>query len=257
MQYRSFTITAVTVMIAAMFNVNVSVAHAEEAGAAHPRMAVKPLAHIEASELRDVLALLDVRYVVKSEMNVIVLKGSNEAIEAALRAIETLDVPAPRLELTLFVVSASKQHDEIREIPPSLAPAIDQLRGVFSYRGFELLDVASLKVLAGRRGYIEGGVNLGADGLGRYQISFSNVRVVPGEKPGGWRFHLNDLNFNLSSNKVKPMVQIRTEVVVREGQKAVIGRSTPQGGDENLVLIVDVRFDRDPDGRHPQESSES
>jgi len=240
-----FKNAAVTLMLAFVFTMNTPLAIAGDEDPAHPRMAVKPLAYIEAAELRDVLALLNVSYVVKPEMNVIVLSGTNEAVDAALRAIQALDVPAPKLELTLYVVAASKQHDESREIPQSLEPAINQMRGVFSYSGFELLDVASLKVLAGRRGVIEGGVNLGAGELGRYRIGFENVRVVPGERPDSWMFHLNNLRFDLNRMRGGEMVEIQTEVVVREGQKAVIGRSTPQGGDENLILIVDVHFDRE------------
>ena len=40
------------------------------------------------------------------------------------------------------------------------------------------------------------------------------------------------------------LARIGTEVVVREGQKAVIGRSTPKGIGDSLVLVLDARIVR-------------
>ncbi len=36
-------------------------------------------------------------------------------------------------------------------------------------------------------------------------------------------------------------VFLKTDVEIREGQKAVVGKSTPRGTDETLILIVEAR----------------
>jgi hypothetical protein len=213
---------------------------------AAPKMtAVKPLAHVDAREFENVLALLEVEYVVKPAMNVIVLKGRKEAIESALRAIEALDQPQPNLELTAFIVSASKTHDESRGIPDDLRPVVDQLRGVFGYSGFELLDAASLRIQVGRRGTIQGGLALGdPEGrtVARYAIRFARVRIAPPDDSAeGWLIRLDDLTFGLTGDGGE-LAQLRTDVAIVEGQKAVIGRSAASGIGDSVVLIVDAKI---------------
>lgn len=210
------------------------------------RMAVKPLAHVEAADLANVLELLDIEWVTEPTMNAVVLRGKKASLEAALHAIDALDQPAPMLELTMLIVSASKDYKELRGIPADLEPVTAQLGGVFGFTGFELLDGMTLNVLAGRSGLVRGGVRLGgADHTpAAYEVRFDSARIAPAsDGADGWLIYLDALRFSLTQEGTQ-LVEIGTEVAIIEGQKAVVGRSTPTGLGDSMVLIVDARVIR-------------
>ena len=125
---------------------------------------VKKLAYVDAIELENILKLFDINYVVQPTTNTIVIRGNPETITGALRAIEVLDQPSPNIELTMYVVAASKDKRENGSVPEKLQPVVEQLHGVFGYRGFELLDEVSLNVMAGHHGLVEGGLPLRSPG---------------------------------------------------------------------------------------------
>jgi hypothetical protein len=211
------------------------------------RVVIKKLAYIDAIELESVLMLLEVDFVVQPTSNTIVLRGQDEYLTSALRAIEALDRPSPNIEMTMYVVAALKEERETQPIPEQLEPVLAQLRGVFGYRGFELLDEVSLNVLAGRSGLVEGGVSLrpNPNTIDRttYTIQFDSARVTPGDtEDASWGIWLDDLNFAINGVNGHRHGRIRTEVIIREGQTAVIGRSTPEGIIDNLVLIVEAQI---------------
>jgi hypothetical protein len=210
------------------------------------RTVIKPLAYIETADVEDVLELLDVEWVAKQNLNAVVLRGKIANVEAALRAIESLDYPVPTLDLKMFIVSASKEREGLQGIPQELETVVSQLGGVFGYSGFELLESMSLKVQTGNGGLVEGGLRLGKeDGEPvSYGVRFRNTRVAPpDDAPLGRMIYLDDLRFWLRAES--DVGKIETEVVVREGQKAVIGRSTPKGIGDSIVLVIEATIVKD------------
>lgn len=204
------------------------------------RTVLKATLHIDVQDVAPVLDLLDIEYALKPDQNIIVLRGEPQSMETALKVIEALDQPRPSFELRLFVLSASKDKPSQGSLSPGLEKAVDQLRELFGYRSFALLDSVFLQVMEGRQGQIDGGVQLaGAAERTPYHLSFRKIHRVP--EADRTRVRLDGLSFELSAPEADSrLAQLRTDVEILEGQKAVIGSSTPGGLAETLVLIVEV-----------------
>lgn len=208
------------------------------------RTVLKATKHIDVGEVQGVLELLDVKFAVKPDQNVIVLRGANGAVENAMRVIDTLDNPRPSIDLRIAVLAASQTDDA--DIPSELEATVDQLRGVFGYSGFVLLDTVLLSVLEGRQGRVDGGLQLGeSTARAAYRFSFQKVTVVP-EEGRRRNIRIKGLKFDVSGELAGSLrASLMTDVQIREGQKAVVGSSTPQGVGETLVLVVQAKASPD------------
>ncbi len=205
-----------------------------------PRTVIKATMHIEVSEAEPVLGLLDVNFALKPDQNLIVLRGDSYEVETAIKVIDALDTPRPMIDLHVYVLAASKQGSA--NVPEGLVEAVDRLQSLFGYSGFQLLDRITLRVLEGRRGQAEGGFLLGEDKTrAGYHFGFDKVSVEPRDSFNNIR--IKRLQFNVSGSL---QAGLMTDVAIREGQKAVIGSSTPQGSEDTFVLIVEAKASPDP-----------
>ena len=218
----------------------------EEADPKKPRTVIKATAYIDASEAEAVLGLLGVDFAVKSDQNLIVLRGESYAVETAIKVIDALDQPRPSIDLHVYVLSASREGNV--EVPKELEGAVAQLRGVFGYRGFNLLDNITLRVLEGRSARADGAIRLGADTERTgYHFSFQKIILAPGPEERLRNIRLKRLKFEVNGQAAgTPRASLMTDVQIHEGQKAVIGSSTPQGVGETLILIVEATAPPDP-----------
>ena len=200
------------------------------------RTVIKNMMHVDATEAASVLDLMDVKYGIKEDQNLILLRGEGYAIDTALKVLDALDEPQPSIELQIFVLSASKEGST--HVPAELSAAVESLKGVFGYQGFEILDNVLLTVLEGRQGRVDGGIRLGNDDKRTsYRFSFRKVTVVPDDE---LKIRLKDLRFEVagSGDAGSLLASLKTDVQFREGQTAVIGSSTPRGLGETLILVV-------------------
>ena len=209
-----------------------------------PRTVIKATIHIEAAEAESVLGLLGVDYAIKPDQDLIVLRGESYAVETAIKVIDALDQPRPSIDLQVYVLAASKGGEA--DVPEALEAAVDRLRGTFGYHGFKLLDNVMLRVLEGRSGRADGGIHLGdnAERTG-YEFAFQKVSVVPEE--GFNHIRIKGLSFDVSGGgDGARRASLKTDIKIREGQKAVIGSSTPEGIGETLILIVEANASPEP-----------
>ncbi len=216
----------------------------ESAASARPRTVIKATKYIEVREATEVLELLDVEFALKEDQNLIVLRGEGYAVETALKVIDALDEAWPNIDLRVFVLAASKEGEA--DVPSELESAVDQLKGVFGYSGFQLLDSITLRVLEGRQARADGGIRLGNDSERTgYHFSFQKILVVPEDDFISIR--LKGLKFDVDGPVAGSLrASLMTDVQIREGQKAVIGSSTPTGIGETLILIVEATAPPDP-----------
>ncbi len=216
----------------------------DEADPKKLRTVIKATQYTDVAEAQAVLELLEVDFALKPDQNLIVLRGEQYAVETALKVIDALDEPRPSIDLNVYVLSASKQGSA--DVPKDLEAAVGQLRSVFGYSGFELLDSITLRVLEGRRGRADGGIRLG-EGTARtgYRFGFQKVSVVP--EDDFLNIRIKQLKFDVNSDVAGTLrASLMTDVQIREGQKAVIGSSTPEGAGETLILIVEATATRGP-----------
>jgi hypothetical protein len=200
------------------------------------RTVIQPIAYLDVTELEDVLQLFDVKAVIKPSINAVILRGEIEKVDGALKALQALDVPVQAMDVTMFVVRASKEKTGNSDIPGELRPAIDQLKGIFGYSSFALLDTVSLRTMHNGSGLVGGTLDLTtADDTSHvsYQVMFSSARIIP--EDGYSVIRLDDLSFDVEKRS-----RLKTDIEVREGQKAVLGRSSMLGLD--LVLIIEAKI---------------
>ena len=242
-------VTRLATSLAFFFLVAVPALAEDETETAKPRTVIKATMHVDVSEVESVLGLLDVDFALKPDQNLIVVRGEDYAVETAMKVIDALDTPRPTIELNVYVVAAS--HQGKTEVPAHLEAAVGQLKTVFGYSGFQLLDTVALRVLEGRYGRADGGIRLGEDdGRTGYSLSFQKASVVP--ENGDLKIRLKGLKFNVDGDaKVGGMLRpvranLMPDVQIREGQKAVVGSSTPQGVGDTLILIIEAKAPRGP-----------
>lgn len=209
--------------------------------------------------LARVLRVFRVHVQAHPELGLITLKGSEEDVAVAVAAARRLDVPAERtvsVELVAHVLGASKERELSGGVPPSLEDVARQLREVFDYRGVRLVD--SLILRARDRGAAKvSGVMSSGPGASSipYELGINRITVVDGGDSREVR--LDGLLFEALVGPLDPpartddpnrprvrsdVVRLVTDLDVREGQKAVVGKAASGGeGREALILVIEAR----------------
>jgi hypothetical protein len=181
---------------------------------------------------------LDTR--VDPQMRVITLSGHRANVTTAEEAIKQLDVPAAAqkdVELTVYFVLGSDAPMG-SAIPTDLQTTVTTLKSTFPYKNYGMLDILSLRTRAGVSANTSGQLSQGR------LTSFSvNSASLEGD---GTMIQLNRLHAGLripvadKDGKTTYLdTGISTEVVdVKEGQKLVVGRSSLNGPDTALFLVL-------------------
>jgi hypothetical protein len=184
------------------------------------------------------------------DMKVITLGGSPEAIAAMEDAIKRLDVPPPpveNIELTAYLLVASEQSGA-KNTSAELDGVIKQLKGVFPYQGYRLLDTLMVRCRNGREGEANGMApsNPGDVNKTIYQFRFRSVTLIPDST--GKRIRVDGLRLGAkmpvrtsSDNYTYIDTGINTDLDVREGQKIVVGKATVDSSNNALFLVLTAR----------------
>jgi hypothetical protein len=184
------------------------------------------------------------------ELRVITVSGSPELVAAVEDAIKRFDVPPPatkNIELTAYLLVAS-DHTTSNTLP-ELDPVVKQLKGIFGYQGFRLLDTLLVRCRDGREGEAVGvappqdsreihktlyslrfkAARISSDSSGR-SIRIDGLRLGPKvpvtTKDGGLTYLDTGIN---------------TDLDVREGQKVVVGKATIEGSSSALFLVLTAK----------------
>jgi hypothetical protein len=193
------------------------------------------LKYADARRVADVLAVFGYGIRSDSEMHAVAVSAPPDAMAAVEDAVKRLDVPAaaPKdVDLVVYMVVASEQVSAGAALPPELQPVADELKKIFSYKSFHLLDSILLRTQPGDRARTSGVVPNGA-----YSFEVQPTSVT--EDPKGRLIRLIDLTLNISMPEGRH-AGIQTEITVREGQRVVVGKSN-MGGDQSLVLVVTAK----------------
>ena len=148
--------------------------------------------------------------------------------------------PAPGKEpsgiaLTVYLVSGFAQPQAVKEeVPQAVSEALQELREVFKYKSYGLIEVVTLR-----------GRNLsGAEVAGvlpdrsQYDFKYARARISP-ESPR--ILHLDGLRLEITrghSGRNETIALVSTDLDVRDGQKTVIGKSVVNGADALFLVIV-------------------
>jgi len=199
------------------------------------------LKYADPQAVRNLLGNFGVNLNMDPRMKVIALSGHRANVTTAEEAIKQLDVPSAAqkdIELTVYFVVGSDQMNVGGAIPQDLQSTVATLKATFPFKNYLMLDVLSLRTRSG--------VSASTSG------QLTNGRLTS--------FHLNSASLEADGNMIRldnlhaglkvPIADkdgkstyvdtgITTDVVdVREGQKLVVGRSSLNGPDTALFLVL-------------------
>src|SRR5438105_4822918 len=100
------------------------------------------------------------------QMKILVVNRPKSDIPEIEQFIQRFDVPPPaiqNIDITIYLISALGQ-PSTGAIPPELEAVIKQLRSMFSYKGFRLIDTQVLRVRPGQGAQASGIVEAGSEG---------------------------------------------------------------------------------------------
>ena len=176
-------------------------------------------------------------------MHAIIVLGTSETVAALEDMVKKLDVAPPNVELTVYLVSGSSQ-GAADELPQDLASAAKQLHGLFQYKRYRMLESFVLRGRDGREGNTSG-ILPGSSSA--YDFRYRSATVSGGtprvvhingmgllvRTPTGGRNQKGEMEYRNAG--------LNTDIDVAEGQKVVVGKSSVNGSDEAMILIVTAK----------------
>jgi hypothetical protein len=138
--------------------------------------------------------------------------------------------------LTVYLVSGLAQAEPSAkdDVPQALAETLQQLRGVFAYKSYKLIETVTLR----GRNFSGSEVAGGLPDSSRYNFRYARARVSP-DAPR--LVHLDGLRLEITRRRTdRPdiVALVSTDLDIKDGQKTVVGKSAVNGGDAVFLVIV-------------------
>lgn len=220
-------------------------------------LAVIEVHNIEPGRLANTLGVLGIARIQPTE-RALVVRGSKAVIKVIEEAVRKLDVAPPQpsiipnVELTVHLLYGSIAEGQDGQLPGELEGTVRQLRSLFPYKSYRVMDSMILRGREGQKTEYSGILGLPAGTNPTNQPSIYELAYVPsvvaGTEPRQVR--LNELHMGLRLPIVSGTfrqgeeVQVQyistgidTDLDAREGQKTVVGKSNVGGGDA-IILVV-------------------
>jgi hypothetical protein len=226
----------VTVLIAAI------VASAQTP-AEWPPPKVIELKHVSPGRIRDSGVLNPFVQSLNADPNgrfIVVTAMTAQKLAAAEELLRRLDAPPKNVELAFHIVAGGAAvQATATPVPADLEPVIKQLRASFSFPSYRLLDTAMVRTRDGSDGMMQGTLSTGA----QYSIQFEPIRVTE-DSPRQVRVNKLRLRHWIITSRTEkgPVTEdayVTADIDVKEGQKAVVGKSTVRDG--AVFLVVSAR----------------
>jgi hypothetical protein len=188
-----------------------------------------------------------------SDNDHIVLSGPKETVAGFEEIIKQLDVPPvikKDVETTVYMIVASMQAANSTPLTPDLDPAVKQLKGIFNYKSFRLLESFVLRSRDGEHGDTNGFLppleNLPPGSKISYQFQYNEVSLDGSDNARVAHFHHLRLAIRVpiavSSGTTSVDASIATDVDVPEGKKVVVGKTSAlEGADGALILVISAK----------------
>lgn len=218
------------------------IAQAEEESAS-PKTVIKRLAYINGEDLREILGMLPLKIVIKADLDTIVLRGRPAPIETALAMIDSMDVPAtlnPSIELRGYILAVAKG-DESVDIPKHLNKVTAELRNIFGYTSYRLIDTIFLRTSHGSGASVGGSASLPESIVQvPYILGFNRAWITNFDRSRTDKETKNIVRLNgLTLRRDQPAIS--TDIEILEGQTAVIGKARLDDRLGDLILVVEAK----------------
>lgn len=218
------------------------------------------LSYVEPSQLASTLGLFDANIQSNDTLGTLTVRARTDvmpAIEDVVRRLDLLQVERA-VEVTAHVLRA-RNDGNTSNVPDHLDPVVEQLRNVFAYSSYDVIDTLVIRGVDGRRPSISGTMALdsGAD-MAEMPVFYTfqgHFRVVSSGE-GVDALRIDELNFELRIPVVSGTsgagddvavrsfqyvnVGINTDVEIPAGTEVVVGKATV--GDSAVILVMTVEF---------------
>ena len=207
--------------------------------------------------LYNLIKMFGVDVQVNGPMKVLAIHGFPDSVAAAETAIRQLDIAPRNIELTVYFVVGSDQANLAgNAVPQDLRDVIAQLKSTFAFKEYRMMDVLTLRTRSGSEAQTSGILN----NASAPRLSVFSIRSATVSEDGGTvridRMHAGlripminraaaaaatgvaDGNFGKVEYRDTGIDQ---DVDVKEGQKVVVGRSSLEGPEKALFLILTAR----------------
>jgi hypothetical protein len=179
-----------------------------------------------------------------------VLIGPEKVVTGAEALLAKFDSPNAmrpdrQMQLRAYLVEASPEATS-GSIPPEIGPAVEQMKKTFSYKGYRLLDTATMLCKDG----VEANGTLPALSVERpdirtnYYLRVQNSSVMEDGKTvalKNFRFNLRLPIRELNSGKFNfAETQVATDLTIQQGQKLVVGKLSSEQPQNAIFLILTV-----------------
>jgi hypothetical protein len=178
--------------------------------------------------------------------------GPLSVVEEIGECIKRYDTPKPAatsrdIEIVATMMLLSPKGTAGEAVPADLEPVVKQLKAIFGFTDFRILETAILRNREGMKGEAAGTASSPGGGQpSTYQILYFNSAVSRGEK--GTVIRLDDVRFQMKVTLAQSgggfqytNVGFNTNLDIREGQKVVVGKAKIDGSDSALVLVISAR----------------
>jgi hypothetical protein len=188
-------------------------------------------------------------------LKIITLSGTPEVVEMLISNIRRLDLSptVKSIELTVHLILGSETD---AKMPGEFRGVLEQLHAIFPFKGYQLLDTTVHRSLEGKGGELNG-VIPGPPEMpsATYRMKFDTANV--NGDGNNRQVSIVGLDFNsrypytvgqpaVPGTSTFPQYQfaaaeMHTDVVLREGQKVVIGKSSLGRGKESLFVALSAK----------------
>jgi hypothetical protein len=188
-----------------------------------------------------------------SDSDHLILSGPKDAVAGFEEIIKQLDVPPiikKDVETTVYMIIASAQAANATSLPPDLDPVVKQLKNIFNYKGFRLLESFVLRSRDGENGETNGFLppleSLPPGNKISYQFQYNEVSIDGGDNARVAHFHHLRLAIRVpvatGNGTTKEDASIATDIDVPEGKKVVVGKTSAlEGSDGALILVISAK----------------
>jgi hypothetical protein len=204
---------------------------------------VVPLKYADPQSLVRLLSPFGVNMQYDNRMRVITISGNKDRVSVAEDAIKQLDVPSAAqkdIELTAYFVTGSNNAalNAGNPIPQELQSTVSSLKSTFPFSSYLLLDVLSLRTRSGMGGETSG--QLGGNRISVFRVRAASVTadgqtIQLDSLHAGVRFGNRDKDGKLDYTDTGLTADV---LDIKDGQKLVVGRSSLQGPEQALFLIL-------------------
>lgn len=220
-----------------------------------PSMRVFQVKYADVVKLADILHVFPGSLRPDPEMKVITVNAPRESMIAIEAAIKQLDVPpqaAVNVELTVYLVRASREGGAAEDIPAALQGVVKQLKSVFALTHFDVMDTVVLRGRDGSASGIDGVLQSRGpdDPKASYRFHYMAAKVTSDER--GRAVRLDGLHLDVQmpvltrtpDGTTKTIdyrrSEINTDIEAREGQMVVVGKTTVDGTKDSMILVVNA-----------------